>query len=157
MGITTWGHLRSYLDSGGTLRNMDQSNIKSVITAGLVLDRAVALWKEGRPNILPADELKRLKFGSDTQIEDLVKINNDNGNDGRRLIDALRSGVKPRRWQDKKTDELETILRERGFIVDEDRLDTDEIRVRVLGKFDDEFSEGLLRLEKVDELMAMLP
>lgn len=134
--ITSVGQWMIY-DQSGALDSRVDAAVRAAVNRQIeVLQVLQENWQIGRPPLLSAKDLVESGIVSDRFSADLCQLLETLNGDAAQLIDALDQKAVSGFMQ-KKTRELESWLKEQGFLVDTSALSADEILARVMARFAD--------------------
>ncbi|MFH5833853.1 hypothetical protein [Halalkalibaculum sp. DA384] len=129
-GFNTWGSLKSFINHGGVIEDLNDEVIARLESKVQVLERFQELYQQGRPKPIDRSILESTSAVSDNFINEVSKkLSELNGNPAKLLTSLLDGEISG--FRTNKIEELENYLIEKGFIDDRDPLDLDEIRARL--------------------------
>jgi hypothetical protein len=120
-----------------------------------LLGAHIEAWRIGRNRPFRREVLAESGAVSDKYLGGLSALLDACGGDGEALLRELREKSDPRTkgFLDRKADELEEYLREKGYIDGHAPLDDGEIRARVLAVASPRIATGTLKVEDVNSLV----
>jgi hypothetical protein len=152
--VTTWGQFRSAFDrGGGTWLRATDDDYRKLAARAAVLSSMLEYGRIGHGRPCSRLELAGSPVGASSllpQVGDLLDLCDGDAQ-------ALCTRLKNREVQGLRTktvDDLEAFCRERGYIVDDPKLATDEIRMRVSIDHRAPVEQGLLTDADIDRLFA---
>ncbi|WP_227357545.1 AAA family ATPase [Haladaptatus salinisoli] len=156
LGIERWGPLNNLLERGSEEIVVEETDrLEPVRQNAEALDAFVAAWKVGRGKPVERQVLESSGAVSSRFIDEVVALAESVGNDGERVIDALRDG-EVNRFQTGKINDLETYFEDCGYIEPSASLDGDQIRIRVIEGFVDAGVSRECANEKATTLLTRL-
>ncbi len=140
--ITTWGRLKALVEENAKLLDeFDESELRRVKELGLVVERYVELWQIGRNSRIDRAVLEESGAVTENFMDEVVELVRDSNGKPEEVINRLDSGVVPGFRSDKKN-ELEDFLEKNDYIKNEDKLNREEIKTRLLSTFNPQDPEN---------------
>lgn len=131
-GIKRWGQLRNLLERGRhEFVPAEQSDIERIEQDAKALEGFVQSWRIGQGKPVDRPVLESSGAISDTFLDRVAALAAELNGDAEKLIDALYAG-EVNRFRSGKAEELEEYLKENGYIVTQEPLDDEQIRLRMV-------------------------
>ena len=141
-GIQSVGQWMIY-EQSGALNSRSTPEIREAVNLQIAALRSLRQnWQIGRPPKVPAKALIESGIVSDRFTRDLVTLLETVDADAARLIDALDNKA-VQGFLQKKIRELESWLREAGYLSDIPALSSDEIKARTMAEFESPDAQNL--------------
>jgi hypothetical protein len=139
MGVRQWGQLDYLAAVGGESAlpgGMRDVVVEDARRVAALCDRFRQLWRQGRGR--PVDRAALAESGaiSDTFLDRVAELCDELDGDGEALVEALAAGRVPR-FRTAQADELRAFLLERGYVVDEEPLAPEQIRIMLAAEAGD--------------------
>ncbi len=128
--INSWGQLSSFFEHGGRMEGFTDHLLENLNKQMKLLGRFQELFRKGRPRPLDMETLDRSGLIS-SSFRDKVyrKLEASHGNP-EDLLNSLKNKEIPG-FRSNKTEELETFLKEEGYIDDMNPLSMEEIMIQL--------------------------
>lgn len=158
-GTRTWGQLQFQHQRGGPTASQLSEEERSHIRA---LVRAVESWKEawqvGRGRPVDRAALEQTDAVTETFIDGVSDLAAELDGDAEALLQVIRARSDERvsGFRSAKADDLETYLRENGFLDPQDRLSQEEMWQYVLADLASERRDDRVSLDDLDRLFERL-
>jgi FtsZ-binding cell division protein ZapB len=130
MSISYWGQLKSFRESNGQIKGLDESTFDHLKEKTRVLEHFQELYRQGRPYPIDRDVLEASDAISDTFLDKVAEKMKHLHHQPDSLLRALRNG-EVARFKSAKADELEEYLYSQGYLKEEKALGQKEILVRL--------------------------
>jgi len=131
-GIERWGQLRNLLDRDRhDIIPAERDDIDRIEQTARALEEFVQSWRIGRGKPVDRAALESSGAVSDTFIDRVTELAKDLDGDAEALVEALHAG-EVNRFRGGKADDLAAYLRENGYIVTQEPLSDDQIRLRMV-------------------------
>ncbi len=131
-GVKRWGQLRNLLERGRhEFVPAEQSDIERIEQDARALEEFVQSWRIGQGKPVDRSVLESSGAISDTFLDRVATLAAELNGDAEELIDALYAG-EVNRFRSGKAEELEEYLRENEYIVTQEPLDDEQIRLRMV-------------------------
>lgn len=144
MGVEHWGQLRTLLQQNSDPAVIDDDEqLEAVQLNGKALEEFVKSWRVGRGKRVDRDVLEETGAVTDSFIDQVSELAEEVDGDAKQIISGLQNG-KVNRFRTRKIDELEEFFEQNGYIEEQETLDADTIRVRVVTRLS---SAGLQKEE----------
>lgn len=126
-GIEYWGALKSFLAEGGLIEGLDEQENRKIEEKAELLDRFLKLYRQGRPKQIDRSVLEE---SGATRVDEVADVLAKQGNNPKKLIDALNNGAL-KRYHGSVVDRMEEFFLEKGYLDTREPLSEDEIFIRL--------------------------
>ncbi len=133
-GVRTCGQLRTMLEAGATLGAGSADGLDAADRRARVIERACALWTQGRGRPVDRAALEDSGAVSETFIDEVTELARRLGGEANDFLNALADG-QIARWRSSNTDKLREYFLEEGYLDDETVLEPGGIIARLMGEF----------------------
>ena len=131
-GIERWGQLRNLLDRDRhEIIPAERDDIERIEQDASALEEFVKAWRIGRGKPVDRAALESSGAVSNTFIDRVTELAKDLDGEAKALVEALHAG-EVNRFRSGKADDLAAYLREKGYIVTQEPLNDDQIRLRMV-------------------------
>ncbi|WP_416838760.1 ATP-binding protein [Haloferax sp. DFSO52] len=132
MGIEHWGQLKTLLNqNNGTAVIDDDEQLEAIQLNGIALEEFVKSWRVGRGKRVDRSALEKTGAVTESFIDQVSELAEEVDGNAMQIISGLQDG-KVNRFRTRKIDELEEFFEQNGYIEEQETLDADTIRVRVV-------------------------
>jgi DNA repair protein SbcC/Rad50 len=132
LGIDRYGKLKEFARLGGTLP-VDPAVVEQADRTARLCRRFGELWRQGRPRPVDRAVLEDSGAISDTFMDRVADLCDELDGCGEALVEALEGGDLPR-FRAASAEELRDYLLEHGYIRQDEPLDDDTIRLKLVAE-----------------------
>jgi uncharacterized protein YhaN len=158
-GTTTWGPFAFQYRRGGPVAvKMDEDGFRRVRARAHAVESWKEAWLVGRGEPVDRTALEASGAVSDNYIDGVSELARELQGDAEELLRELRQRTDERtkRFQSNKADELETYLKEEGYIDHRETKSPEEMWRFVLADVAQERNEGVIDTSDLDRLFERL-
>ena len=130
MSISYWGQLKSFRESNGQIKGLDEASFEHLNQKARVLERFQELYQQGRAYPINRDVLEASGAVTPKFIDKVTEKMKHLNYQPESLLRALRNREVPK-FFDAKADELEEYLYSQGYLKEEKALTRNDILVRI--------------------------